>query len=260
MAAVVHQAVYGSTGVYWRLPPEAQKRIGYWSGDRWVEVTPIDVVAKPESIHLAALQQEGIKIDLRREKLLGLWTLSKKGQSHIWLFADDIQDHGADPGDVAIHEIGHAAFDQPDYYGHDHSAGVTASGDVVAVEAAELGCGGPFCKLDTHLADVTMNLDGLRQRAHLQHRIPEGLGGRIPEARMKLQVASSFLVETATFMPDREGQRRMIQDRIDAVQIALAGDSLSPDDVSRAYALSYQAWDASYDYGHAWQLRRKGVA
>ncbi len=260
MAAVVHEAVYGPTGVYWRLPPEAQERIGYWQGSQWVEVTPIDVVDKPQNVHFAALRQEGIQVDVRRERLLGLWTLTK-GKSHIWIFAEDIQAHGANPADVAIHEIGHAAFDQPDYYDHDHSAGVTlAGGDTVTVEAVEVGCGSPFCKLDTHLSDVTMNLDGLRQRAHLQHRIPDGLGGRIPEARLKLQAASGFLADTATYMPDREGQRRMIQDKIDMVQMSLAGDNLSPDDVSRAYTLSYQAWDASYDYIHSWQLRRRGLA
>ncbi len=265
MAGVVQQGVFGATGVFWRLPRENQDRILKDNGNgTYTEVTSIWVLERPEPWHIQALAGEGIKLDAKSDRLLGLWTRSRSGASRIDLFAADITAHNADPVDVAIHEIGHAAFDQPDYYDHDHATGFLApdaSNLAVLTNPNEgwddSGC--PFCRLDTHLADVQSNLDGLRQRAHLQHRIPPGLGGRLPEARRKLQAAVIDLQETTALMPDRAGQARMIGEQIQATITALSSEQMTPEDVSRAYVLAYKAWDSSYDYGHIWQLRKAGV-
>ncbi len=262
VSGAVSQAVYGPTGAYWRLPAAAQDRM---------DQTPIDVLEMPSRADLAALAAEGIEVS-DPMRLMGLYTRQIHRPGHpdehashlIQVFALPTLYHQADPADVVIHEIGHAAFDQPDYDANGHAIGavgfVAGTHDGIPVHVSAEGdqdgyC--PFCELDGNLARAAMALDGLRQRAHLQHRIPMGLGGRIPETSRYLATAMSELNQASSLMPDRPGETRAVSRLIEQAQAALSGENLTPDDVSSAYHAAYRAWDAGYDFGHVFQLRSR---
>jgi hypothetical protein len=261
MAGVIEEGLYGPTGMYWRVPAKAQALM---------DACPLDVMAQPSRGDIEALQRAGTPVG-RGDRLLGLYTRVGSPDDpvhHIQVYGGPVGEVDEDPVMVAYHEYGHLIYDDPDHQGvrFETAFGVIisetemetrlrASGQLGAEHAP--GCGGPTCQLEGELARSMAALDGLRQRAHMQHKIPLGLGGRIPETRDRLEVARSWLSQAGALMPDRQGQVRSIERLISASQEALTGEELGPDDVGRAYAAVYRAWDASYDFAHAYQLRTR---
>jgi hypothetical protein len=262
IAGAINEALFGPTGIYDRLPPLEQSMIGYFDqGGRWRWETEIFVEERPsrQLLHDIARGGDGVEgIVLQPgQHLLGLFTDGPSQMPTIQVFADEAAAVSHDPVDVAIHELGHR-------FEYDHSklpalVGLTAGppSQLPSVHVARNGnvessC--PVCLLEGNLARAEKALDGLRQRALLQHRIPQGLGGRIPETRRTLENAATQLALVSEMVPDRQGEVRSLQAQIDATQQALAGEALQPEDVSRAHALAYRAWDAAYDLGHAYYL------
>ena len=261
MAGVIEEGMYGPTGMYWRVPAQAQALM---------DACPLDVMAQPSRGDIEALRRAGTPVG-RGDRLLGLYTRVGSPEDpvhHIQVYGGPVGEVDEDPVMVAYHEYGHLIYDDPDHQGvrFETAFGVIvsetemetrlrASGQLGAEHAP--GCGGPTCQLEGELARSMAALDGLRQRAHMQHKIPLGLGGRIPETRERLEVARSWLSQAGALMPDRQGQVRSIDRLISASQEALTGEELGPDDVGRAYAAVYRAWDFSYDFAHAYQLRTR---
>jgi hypothetical protein len=250
MEGAVHTAVYGPSGYYWRLPPEDQRKLGYFDdADVWHEVCPIDVVEYPPRSDVEALAQEGVHLS-PNDRLLGLFTARGDGSDpHISVYALPILEVHADPGEVALHEIGHLVdpVGHPDFPAYEAVA-------LPEPEPGQIGRDCPFCNVDEELSVVAMALDALRQRAHLMHKVPPGLGGRVPESRRRLVRARHELDRAAKLMPERAGQARTVADAIERTQASLEGQ-LGPDALSRAWQLAYAAHDLNTDFAHAYYLK-----
>ena len=182
--------------------------------------------------------------------LLGLFT---HPPSKIQLFASSILEVGYDPVDVATHELGHR-------FNYDHSlrpAAVTMVGRRAGHAEARVLVSGdscPVCLLHARTAEVMGLMDGLRKRSHLQHQIPQGLGGTIPLAAKKVAEARSSLALVANEFPDRQGEVRDLDNLLATMQDEL-NQWLTPEDVSRIHAQSIRAWDKAYDLNHQYWLQ-----
>lgn len=260
MAGAVEYALFNETsGWWWRLDKAEQERIGAWGPDgRWRWATVIDVVPSPTAADRASV---GVAPDGggHRDHLLGLFTgdVDANGDliedpDHpplIQLFATEIAAASYDPVDVAIHEIGHRLR-----YNDEHDNPPQEVVGAVILADGENPC--PVCAVDDWLSMSERALFALRERSHMQHRIPEGLGGRIPEVRAKLDRAHQSL-DRAELLPEvsgRMGEVRQLRGLIDQALDALDGDHLGPQDISVAHTYAFRAWDANVDLGHAYQL------
>jgi hypothetical protein len=261
MAGAVQYALFNeSDGMYWRMPEEDQEKIGsFGPGQRWQWGTVIDVDPSPTGAELAAAGARTHPETGNRDLLLGLFTgetdeagnLIENPTPRIQLFAAEIIAAGYDPVDVAKHEIGHRLR-----YNDEHEVG-SAQGAAapVTLPPGENPC--HFCAADEWLSTSERALFGLRERAHMQHRIPLGLGGRIGEVRARLDRAQAALDRADAAEPwlaGRQGELRQLRTLILAGQQTLEGEQLSPQDISEAHAYVNRAWDASYDLGHAYQV------
>ena len=235
MAGAVENALYGPGGIAWRLPPDEQQML--------ID-TSIQVQDHPNSEDIALVSDE-----VGDGHLLGLFT---HPPSKIQIFASSALAVGYDPVDIATHELGHR-------FGYDHSerpAKIAMSGSAyteprVRNLVAE-DC--PVCLIHRKLAEVVMLLDGLKQRAHLQHQIPLGLGGTIPQAAALVVEARANLAIAAASFQGREGQVRALDQQLIQLENAL-NQWQSPESISQAYALAYQAWDKAYDLNHIYWLQ-----
>jgi hypothetical protein len=198
------------------------------------------------------------------QHLLGLFTDGPNMQATIQTFASDILAVGYDPQDVARHEAGHRLD-------HDHSkrsaavalfssSAQAAPGRLeerVVTGDTAISC--PVCALPRKMAEVVMNLEGLRLRSHLQHQIPLGLGGLIPLSRRQVDEARSLCGVVESMLPDRDADTQHLQTLLADLQESLLGRNgtgwMTPEDVSVAHTLAYRAWDRAYDLAHIWFLR-----
>jgi hypothetical protein len=261
MAGAVQYALFNeSDGMYWRMPVEDQEKIGsYGPGGHWHWGTVIDVDPSPTAAELAAVGATKHPETGKRDLLLGLFTgdaddagnLVEEPPPRIQLFAAEILAAGYDPVDVAKHEIGHRLR-----YNDEHEPGLAQGAAApVTLPAGENPC--HFCAADEWLSTSERALFGLRERAHMQHRIPLGLGGRIGEVRARLDRAQAALDRADAaepWMAGRQGELRQLRALIQAGQEVLEGEQLSPQDISTAHGYIHRAWDADYDLGHAYSM------
>lgn len=263
MAGQVQAAIWGPRGLAHLLPGEEKGLLSE---------TEIVVESEP-SAEDRALAEAGPK-----DKLLGLFT---HPPSRIQLFASDITAAGYDPVDVVTHELGHR-------FSYDHALRPAA----VAIRIGELGnlpprtdgqaprrsppagwatapglfgeeatvvrgsdtC--PMCLLHARMAESEKLLDGLRKRAHLQHQIPEGLGGTIPLAQRKLAEAQGALGAVQGMAVDQDEVRRL-SDTLQAAQDQLSGWQ-TPESISVAHDTVYRGWDLAFDINsHYWRRAAK---
>jgi hypothetical protein len=158
--------------------------------------------------------------------------------------------------EIALHEVGHLIDPEgnPDYAAELAVAPIEEDpADVVAtLQGVDAHC--HFCEASNGLAICTMDMDGTRQRAHLRHQVPRGLGGLIPATRKRLLVVLHELDEAEPLLPGRSGQFDMVREMIGDCQVALSGNALGPDDISQAHKLLYRAWDANFDLVWAYYM------
>ena len=259
MAGAVHHALYGPTGIAHLLPPGERQLLDD------TEIVVVDQPS-PEDKQLAQASPE--------DRLLGLFT---HPPSRIQLFASDIMAAQYDVVDVAVHEIGHrmnydhsleeANVAMLERQGQTHHHGARIPGwlepeagilPMAQVETRVLNSGGdqcPVCLLHQKTAECEKLLDGLRKRSHLQHRVPDGLGGLIPLLQVRVSEAQGTLALVEGMLPDRKGQTRMLSGQLQELGDSLQGWQ-TPESVSQAHALAYKAWDSSFDISHAAFLRR----
>lgn len=260
MAALANYDLFGPTGAVWRLP-EPQRRI-------MVDGNPGN--ARPKVAIYVQHESTQYDRDLVHagptDHLLGLYTAGDErfdGKPTIQIFADACVATGTSPGDVAIHEMGHVLeFNHSSRVGMvEHSgAAYTVCVDCEprapvtshAVWSADPEC--PLCRLCRDLAVATMNLDAIRQRAHLQHQIPLGLGGLIPETRNWVTDAQHQLTEGASLVTWMGSQVSQLGSLLNTLNNDLQG-ILSPEQVSAAWRLAYTAHDLAVDITHAYFLR-----
>lgn len=244
MKGAVHHAIWGPEGIAWLLPQPDETDDPEHSEFQMLVDTTIYVCDEPTK-HDISLVAEDVGDD---GKLLGLFT---HPPSVIQLFAANIIEVGYDPVDVITHELGHR-------FNYDHSlrpANVAMTAKVGGEPRVRslIADDCPVCLVHRKLADTTMLLDGLRKRAHLQHEIPLGLGGTIPQCYQEVTEARSTLAMVTAMMPGRAGQIRNLDGMLNQLQVALS-QWMSPEDVSEAYALAYRACDRAYDLAHAYWL------
>jgi hypothetical protein len=254
--AVAQEAMFGRLGFFWRFPLQDQER--FWGrnarGDFTEERCPILVDPWPAPDHVGALREEGYAAT--RENLEGLTTGVVRPDGYlelpeIRLFAGPIILHGADPGRVLLHEAGHVTEPllHPDF----------APDQQVAPDEPEPrevhGEDCPFCNVDEEVAVVVMAMDSTAQRAHLQHRVPKGLGGRIPESQRRLARALQELDRAENVWPGQPGQVRQVREAIRDTYAALAQGELGPDDLDEVFRRAYRAHDLMVDYAHAYYLQ-----
>jgi len=221
--------------------------------------TPTVVVDQPSPEHLHMIGASP------SAHLLGLYTAGPHHEDAlVQLFAAEIIALGYLPADVDRHEFGHVA-------GFNHTSRVATVVDDgvmgtvcnectprpqlpahVHVPGSSNNC--PVCRMEHHLLLVMGHLDGIRLRAHLQHQIPLGLGGLIVQCRRDLDEARTCCALATPMLPDRQGQMRTMSELIDQLGEELNG-YLAPEDVSRAHATAYRAWDAAFDINHVFWLR-----
>ena len=215
----------------------------------------VDEKPKPADLQAAGVPPGG--------HLLGLFTAPP---ATITLYADEILAVGADPTEIAVHELGHR-------FGYDHSR-YEAAVALLTSPAGETGCVGcappmpltqvpqpppqdgysavirwrdncPVCLLHARLAEADRLLAGLSTYATLQHRIPDGLGGTIPLAAHKVAEAVSLCQIVEALVPERTGDVRLLRATLDEAQAALDG-WLDVDGVNRAYRIVHRAWQEAY--------------
>ena len=262
MAGAVNAALFNeSTGAYWRMDPADAEKIGFHDqGGRWHWATLIDVDPAPTGQELALV---GVTLNPetgRRDRLLGLFTGDTDAHGNlledpsdpprIQLFAAEILAAGYDPVDVAMHEIGHRLRYNDEHVPAPPSTFVANR----TLTLSENPC--DFCALDDWLSTSERALYSLRERSHMQHQIPMGLGGRIPEVRERLERAAAALdrAERHAEISGRQGEIRALRGLIESGRAALEGDELGPQDMSRAHAIVARAWDANVDLGQAYYV------
>lgn len=227
MAGVVSAALYGPGGVRDLVASDPRRALVMDETVVIVEAAPTDFDRQ-----LADTEDD--------QYLLGLWTYPPQ---RIQLFASDIIATGYDPVDVAVHELGHA-------WGMDHGAHCPSC-SVRGTRTPHVhreGC--PVCLLHDHTAIAMALMDGLRLRSFLEHVIPAGLGGTIPEAQWRIRQAMAEVPRAAPLLDDPTKIRHLSRS-LERADQSLSG-WLGPEDVSRAYHACRVAWDAAYDCGHAY--------
>ena len=241
MNGAVYAAIWGPGGIAYLLP-----RDGPDSEYQMLLDTEIVVQDEPSKKDIALVANEVGDSGV----LLGLFT---HPPAKIQLFASSILEVGYDPVDVATHELGHR-------FNYDHSlrpAAVTMVGRREGNAEARVLVSGdscPVCLLHARLAEVMGLMDGLRKRAHLQHQIPQGLGGTIPLAAKKVAEARSSLALVANEFPNRQDEVKSLDALLAQMQNEL-NQWLTPEDVSRIHEQSIRAWDKAYDLNHQYWLQ-----
>lgn len=256
MTGTIWDGLCGPSGDLWRLPDQQAQMVREMMSRGRLLVAD---QASPRDRDLVGAGPN--------DHLLGLYTAQENNRNaEITVFANEAIAAHYDPMDIVRHEIGH-------YFELNHSSRVAlveTNGDVTTVcadcerrsspklSAAPHQPPGmadtcPVCQLHTHMAQATMLLDGLRQRAHMQHQIPKGLGGTILLVRKRLNAASQTLPQVVPLMPNHPGLLRSFAGLLQRTQSAVAGMQ-TPESVSLAYSLSYRAWDLSYDIAHQYWL------
>jgi hypothetical protein len=206
------------------------------------------------------------------QHLLGLFTDGPNEVPTIQAFASEILAVRYDPATVGIHEAGHrldfdhskrpavvALFGHPSQAAAQASTGPSRLHIVERAQTSDSSC--PVCALYRKCAHVTMMLDGIQIRAHLQHQIPRGLGGMIPLCRTEVDEARAQTAVVQTLLDGRSGEIRALQRGLDELQRALLGRDgtgwLSPEDVSMAHAQAYKCADKAFDLAHIFFLRQQ---
>ena len=260
MSALVNYDLFGPTGAVWRLP--ANQRALMVSGQPGNAHPKVDIwVQDQSSQHDRDLVHAG-----PTDHLLGLYTAGDErfdGKPTIQIFADACVATGTSPGDVAIHEMGHVLE-----FNHSSRVAIVENGGNAYTVCADCEprththIGGrwspdpecPLCRLCRDLAVSAFYLDMIRQRAHLQHQIPLGLGGLIVEIRNWVADAAVNLTESAPLVAWMSAELSTCGALLSKLQDQLQG-MLSPEQVSAAYATAYKAGDAAVDLAHGYFLR-----
>ena len=158
----------------------------------------------------------------------------------IQVFANKARAVGYSGAWIATHELGHR-------FGYDHSnrpaqVALVDSGGEIAVDhghaprsaprpartvVMESGDSCPMCLLHSRTAEVVGLLDGLQQRAHLQHQIPLGAGGVIPLSLRKTQEAKALLA-VVSGMVDRPGEVRQLGSLLEQTESPSTASSILP--------------------------------
>lgn len=260
MAALVNYDLFGAeTGAVWRLP--AKQRGIMVEGSPGHAKPKVNIYVEQTS---TAYDRELVHAG-PGDHLLGLYTSGDErfdGQPTIQIFADASRATGTSPSDIAIHEMGHVLeFNHSSRVGVIEHAGAayTVCADCeprTTPSAAHVFTRNPdcaLCLLSIDTAVIEKNLDGIRQRAHLQHQIPLGLGGLIVETRSWVADAIKQLSESNPLVPWMGTELAQCAGYLGQLSDAMQG-MLTPEQVSAARTIAYQAWDKAFDLGHGYFL------
>ena len=260
MSNLVNYDLFGPTGAVWNLPPEqrdlmvagkpghARPLVSIWVQDTATQYDRDLVHAGPD------------------DHLLGLYTAGDErfdGKPTIQIFADACVATGTSPGDVAIHEMGHVLnFNHTSRVGivENHGAAYTVCADCEPRTHAHLGGSAwsrdpdcALCRLCIDTAVILCNCNDIRLRAHLQHQIPRGLGGLIVETRHWVADAQAQLTEGAPLAPWMHASIVACGAQLSKLSGMLQGMQ-TPESMSKAYEVAYQARDSAVDITHAYFL------
>jgi len=249
----------------------------------WEQVLP---GLRPEEFELATPPALKVYVDKRPtrqqmrmvrakpdELLLGMYTRPREHpiRGEIVIFDETNAEAGSPPEDTLWHELSHAL-------GYDHELAEVAIGLTVSRDGARCsgpGCapaahahvhhhahdtGGwsdacPTCLLHSRLTEPEALMSELRMYAHVQHGVPQGLGGTIELSRRRIAEARAQIPMVARMVPGRVEQLHRIAAQLDAADAALTG-YLTPEDISDAARLIRQARREAYLV--AWQKFANG--